>query len=96
MSFYEANVKLEWWKEFKRVFEYEWQIHISDIKDTVLKDVFYKIEDWDMDQVENFNFSTINEETFKNIKNTEKCVEMILKNNNWIIGKNTLWRKSYN
>ena len=96
MTFYEANVKLKEWDSFKRVFEYEWQVNIDDVRLVVLKDVFYKIEDWDLEQIEEFSFDKIDEKTYENIKNTERCVELILNNNNWIIENNSIWRKVYN
>lgn len=92
--FYETKVLLKGdEKDYKRIFQYDKILKMEDVKSAVLKDVFMKIEYWDLESFSRFNFNEISEDTFYEIKNNQECVSIVLEETNWVISSNTSLRE---
>ena len=95
--FYEANVSLkeeEW--TFKRIFEHSAKVTIEKVIWPVLSDVFYKVEEWDLEKIETFNLKEVSEDAFNHIEKTSECVLIVLESLNWWIISNSSLREACN
>jgi len=84
MTYYKIDVSLNDWNVYKRFLKAEEKISIEDIKLWVLKDVFFKINDWDLENVIDINFEEISDDVFQTIKNKENRIMLIL-DSDWCI-----------
>ena len=91
MNYYKIDVSLNNWNVYKRVLKSEKDVTIEDIKDWILKDIFYKIEDWDLQEVTAIDFEEISEDVFQTIKNEENRINLILDSANWCVARQLTW-----